>query len=307
MNFALLSHLWLYEPDADAIARSSAELGLPCADPAELASAYTDLFLLNVYPYGTIFTDPDAELNGADAQRLAALYRLHSYQPGELQSVGAPDHLGLCLGFAAHLSEKRLEIEIRDFMKSFLEWAPVCCLAVEREPAAHAFYRTLARLTSEILLAVSPTSSHNLEPENPHSASPEGPFAVHSPQSAVPTLLSEVGLSDIVRFFLTPAQCGVFLSRSRLGHLARAIGLRLPIGSRLEVAERLFSAAGESERIDQLLAALQAEIEAWATEYGRWAKGYAHWQPSAELWLERTTRASRMLAEMRQIAEAVST
>ena len=293
LNLALLSHLWLNEPDADALARSAAELGLPRADPAELASAYTDLFLLNVYPYGTVFTDPAGELNGADAQRLASLYSLYRYQPGELQSAGAPDHLGLCLGFLAHAEENRLEI--RDYA---LDWAPVCCHAIEREPSAHQFYRALATRTRETLLAILPTA--NLQPLTTNL--PSSISNLHLSHSE-----DELRLHDVVRFLLTPAQCGVFLSRARLGHLARAIGLRLPIGSRFEVAERLFGAAGESERIDQLLSALQAEFEAWASEYERWAKRYPHWQPTAELWLERTARASRMLAEMRQIAEAVST
>jgi hypothetical protein len=99
----------------------------------------------------------------------------------------------------------------------------------------------------------------------------------------------------------------VFLSRSRLGQLARELGLRLPFGSRFEVAEGLFGAAGEAERIDRLLVALQTEIEAWAATYRRWAERHAHWRPHAELWLGRTAQSLRTLAEMREIAEAVST
>ncbi|MEK6575147.1 MAG: molecular chaperone TorD family protein [Chloroflexota bacterium] len=107
MPFSLLSHLWLHEPDADAIARAVTELGLPPAEPAELASAYADVFLLNVYPYSTAFTVPSGELNGPGAQRMAALYEAQGYCPSELNSVGAPDHLGLCLRFLAHLSDTK--------------------------------------------------------------------------------------------------------------------------------------------------------------------------------------------------------
>ena len=42
--------------------------------------------------------------------------------------------------------------------------------------------------------------------------------------------------ADIVRFFLAPARCGMFLSRSRMGQMARALQMRLPFGSRFEVA-----------------------------------------------------------------------
>jgi TorA maturation chaperone TorD len=136
----LLSHLWLHEPDADAITHAVAELGLPPATTDELASAYADVFLLNVYPYGTAFTDPSGELNGPAAQQIAALYEAHGYQPPELNAVGAPDHVGLCLGFLGELGE----LEIRELS---LDWIAVCCLAVERESAAPPFYRALASTT----------------------------------------------------------------------------------------------------------------------------------------------------------------
>ena len=51
-TLSLLSRLWLSEPDAEALARAR-EAGLSAAaDPPTLAAAWTDLFLLNVYPYG---------------------------------------------------------------------------------------------------------------------------------------------------------------------------------------------------------------------------------------------------------------
>ena len=297
-SLVLLARLWLHEPDSDTIGRASSELGLPAADPAELASAYADLFLLNVYPYSTVFTDPSGELNGANAQRVAAWYGTHDYQPDELHSVGAPDHLGLCLGFLSHLSERESDGDHAEFRSSLLSWAPICCLAVEREPNAHLFYRALAeqtrnRLLSETLSASSPLPTSNLQ----------------FPTSDLQLSQSEddVRLHDVVSFLLAPARCGVFLSRSRLGQLAREIGLRLSFGSRYEVAEMLFGAAGQSELIDRLFVALQTEIAAWATAYRQWAEMYSPWRPIAELWLARITQAGRLLAEMRQIAKAALT
>ncbi len=107
MKFDLLSSLWLHEPDSAAIARAASELGLPTAEPGELALAYADLFLLNVYPYGTAYTDPDGELNAPEAHELATLFEAYGYCPSELNEVAAPDHLGLCLGFLSHVSSLR--------------------------------------------------------------------------------------------------------------------------------------------------------------------------------------------------------
>jgi TorA maturation chaperone TorD len=293
MPFSLLSHLWLHEPDADTITRAVTELGLPPAEPAELASAYADVFLLNVYPYGTAFTDPSGELNGPGAQRMAALYEAQGYCPPELNSVGAPDHLGLCLGFLAHLSDTKC---LQDTSCLLLEWAPICCLAVEREPSAHSFYRALAVRTRDRLMA---------EISNPKSQTPK----LQNPQSEIYSLQfeEEVSLRDIARFFLTPAKCGMFLSRSRLGQMAKESGMRLPFGSRFDVAEMLFASAGEAGQIESLIDVLKSEVEAWATEYRAWAEKHPAWRPFVEAWLARTADSTRTLAEMKRIVETERT
>lgn len=297
----LLSHLWLHEPDAAAITRANRELGLPSAEPAELAQAYADIFLLNIPPYGTVFTDPHSELNGPDAQRAAALYEAHGYRPPELTSVGAPDHLGLCLGFLAYLSDKRLETiapeakrsGVRDLVSALLDWMPVCCLAVEHEPLAHPFYRTLATRTREWLMA----------DRRWLIAGDEAPYA-QSPMLHFSNLSSddEVSLRSLLHFFLTPMRCGVYLSRSRWGQMALDLGRRLPFGSRFEVAEMLFASSGEAGQIEPLLTVLEAEVEAWAAEYRALAEKYPAWRPNAETWLARTAGATRTLSEMRELA-----
>jgi len=287
----LLARLWLREPDADAerARLAASQLGLPAIEPAELATAYADLFLLNVYPYGTVFTDADGELNGPGAQAIASQYAANGYQPSELLEIGAPDHLGACLGFAAHLFDRQLDLA--DFKAAFLGWAPVCCLSVEREPTAHTFYQALAKLTREWLLAQATGSPHA-----PHSDDALLFELLNSPDE-------EVRLRDLVRFFLAPARCGIFLSRGQLGCLALSLGQRLPFGSRFEVAEALFQVGGESGQIEPLIAALEAEINLWRMEYTRWAERYPHWQ-AAEMWLARTARAAHQLSEMRKTVEA---
>jgi len=306
----LLSHLWLHEPDAETIARAVVELGLPLADPAttlraspaDLASAYTDVFLLNVYPYGTAFTDPSGELNGPEAQRVAALYEVHGYRPPELKSVGAPDHLGLCLGFLAAGQD--------GLLPRIADWAPACCLAVEREPSAHSFYRALASTTRQHLFVML-SEAKPPGAETPSASSGQAlRFAQgdgDNLQSEIYNLQSEdeVRLRHIVRFFLTPAQCGVFLSRSRLGQMAKDLGGRLPFGSRFEVAEMLFTYAGGGvEQLGQLLNALETEVAAWATAYRDWAEKHPAWRPIAEMWLARTAEAARQLNAMRRMAAA---
>ncbi len=289
----LLSRLWLHEPNSDSITCAVNDLGLPPADPADLAPAYADLFLLNIFPYGTVFTGDSGEMNGPDAEAVAALFEALGFHPPELNEVGAPDHLGLCLGFLPHLSRREAEAgsEGEAFFNHLLTWAPACCLAVEREPDAPPFYRALAARTCHDLLAEH-APRHSLHP-----------VTVDLPPI---NLDDELTLRAIVRFCLAPARCGLFLSRARLGHMAKQLGMRLPFGSRFEVAENLFTAASEPDGLKKLLDILQGQVSVWANDYQTLAQKYPHWQPAAHLWLARLAATSRLLDGMKVtlVAEA---
>ncbi len=289
--FGLLARLWLHEPDAETLAHAGeldASLHTDAA-PATLACAYADLFLLNVYPYGTAYTDEWGELNTPDALRMSDLYAQYDYHPPQLSEVGAPDHLGLCLGLFDHLPpaawQGEDDGERMRYIYELATWAPICCFAAERDPTAHPFYRALAALTRELLVAAVRSTS---EP----GTLDVGPWPSDE----------ELRLRDIVRFLLAPARCGMFLSRSRLGAMANALGMRLPFGSRFEVCEWLFTSAGESSKLDGLLQQLQSEAEVWASEYQSWAAKYPAWQPIAAVWLARIAHTRHRLDDMQRLA-----
>ena len=297
-SLGLLSRLWLREPDARVIAecREFPSLTLHADEPSVLATAYADLFLLNVYPYGTAFTDPSGELNGPAAAQAARHYEERGFRPPELFEVGAPDHVGLGLAYLEHL-ERRGEEDAR-FSSSFREWVPVACLAVEREPSAHPFYRAVAAATRDRVLDDAlfchseepPTPCHSEERSSARDASTEAEE-------------EEIGLSHVVRFFLSPARSGLFLSRAKLGQLARTAGMRLPFGSRFDVAHLFFETAGESGNVATVLDLLETELAAWEAEYRGWASQHPRWAPAAVRWLARTVETRRRLGEMRGILE----
>jgi TorA maturation chaperone TorD len=284
-SLALLSRLWLREPDARTLdeCREVPLLAPHVGDPAALAAAYADLFLLNVYPYGSAFTDPSGELGGPSAAWAARRYEQAGYRPPELLEVGAPDHVGLCLGFLDHLSTRgERDVEFPAFV---LEWVPVACLAVEREPSVPPFYRAVAAATRERLMEE------------------EVPVIAPLPESADREEEEEIGLWEVVRFLLAPARSGIFLSRSKLGHLAKAAGMRLPFGSRFDVARTLFQTAGEDEKVGAVLDRLGEELTAWESEYRRWAVAHPRWVPASTRWLNRTGETRRRLVEMQAILE----
>jgi TorA maturation chaperone TorD len=285
-SFSLLSRLWLHEPDEDALEetrRLSIFSGV-MARADDLGPAYIDLFLLNVYPYGSAFTEPSGELNGPSAWETQERFEQERYRPAELSQVGAPDHVGLCLGFLGHLEAAgRAD---GDFLRRLVLWLPVCAIAIEREPSAHPFYRALARATREKVLGGLGRS--------PLPALLPSLEAVEEED-----LEAEVGLSEVVRFLLSPARCGFFLSRSRIGELGRAAGIALPFGARFDVARTLLVATGESQRVPRLLELLTEEISLWESAYRDLAREHPVWRPGAGAWLELLEAARRRLEQMR--------
>lgn len=245
----------------------------------EAGAAYTDLLLLNVYPYASVYRDLPAELNGPSSLWVAGRFAAAGFAPQELETVAAADHVGLCLGYLDYSNDA-------EFVRFCLEWIPVWTLAVEREPAGDSFYPSLARETREELLARATTA---LEPLDSGAES----------QAADPS--EEVRLFDVVRYLLSPAECGFFLSRSRLGRIAREIGMRLPFNSRFDVAENLFASAGESGRLPELLGSLEREREGWDGAYEDLAREKPVWAAFAALWRRRTASAKSRLAEMNDL------
>jgi TorA maturation chaperone TorD len=286
-TLSLLSKLWLSEPDGSLL-RDAIDAGFPQASIEDLALAYADLFLLNVYPYGSVYLDSSGELNGAPAAWAERLYASAAYSPPDLQRAAGADHAGLCLGFLAHASEKGVaDSEMRRMLGA---WIPVCTLAVEREPGAHEFYRFLARATRERLLS------------EPAPQEPQEDFLAEPGLS--PGADGEIRLTDVLRFLLTPARCGFFLSRGRIGQLARGAGLRIPFGSRFDVARSVFEQAGEEATVDALIALLGREREEWERSFEELSSRHPGWAPQGLSWKARLEGTREALAAMRGIVQS---
>lgn len=79
--------------------------------------------------------------------------------------------------------------------------------------------------------------------------------------------------------------------------------MRLPFGSRFDVAHLFFETAGESGSIATVLDLLETELTAWEAEYRGWASLHPRWASAAARWLARTAETRRRLGEMRGILE----
>ncbi len=288
----LAARLWLAEPDQAALDQARPWGLTSDASPEELAGGYTALFVLNVYPYGSVFTDPAAELNGNDSLIWARRFEETAFRPDELVSVGAPDHLGLCLKYLHHC-ETRGVFDAPALSRT-LSWGPVCTLAAERDPLADEFYRQLARATREALLERCAGSAAESTESTESAAPEEGNGDLEGTGDN-----GELRLSDVLSFLLAPARCGFFLSRSALARLGRRVALPVPFGGRFETARGLFESAGESGRVEELLDQIAGQIDLWEQSYARTAAAFPAWTSRAEPWRTRLTRCRKALATLR--------
>jgi hypothetical protein len=319
-HLQLLSRLWLHEPTADDIVRAEGVFGVAGASPGDLAIAYADLLLLNVFPYGSAFTDDAGELNGRSAKLASQLFNSIGFHPPELGELAGADHLGVCLACCdvqpllstPLLSTPLLSTPLLskpqaapgllgEFHADFVSWAPVCCLALEREPNVHPFYMALAGRTREYVLSLASTSSYQMAGGGTAALSQAGATVPATGEGG------ELWLNDLLAYLLVPARSGVLLSRGRFGKMARELGLRIPFGPRHEVARSLFSAAGEGEgagelagnKVVLLLDMLKAEIELWGGEYSSWYSAQPAWHLVGAVWGERVTRTLALVAALR--------
>ena len=108
-TYRLLGRLCLAEVDERLLAalRDTPLLGATLVgDDAALLAAlrveYTRLLIVNVLPYESVFVDERVMLNTDATAAVFEAYREADYRPAG--QVGAPDHVGLELGFLGHLA-----------------------------------------------------------------------------------------------------------------------------------------------------------------------------------------------------------
>lgn len=305
-QFSLLSRLWLKEAGQETLAEMDTlpSLGQHAAGEKELAIAYTEAFLLNVYPYASVFLDLDGEMNGLRSRELAALYQQFGYQPAFLYEAGAPDHLGLVLGLLAHIPHSQRASVLSKFV---LDWAPVLCLSIERQPSVHPFYRALAACTRQALFQA--CTAEDLTSQPPPFSPPALADAGHPQDGGHPEdgwielplagPDEELSLSQVIHYLLCPSRSGMFLSRSQLGKWAQRIGVPLAFGERYRLGISLFEAAGLAERVPELLDWLLVEVEAWDAAYAGWTEQYPVWTLFAGEWRERLAATRNLLEKAR--------
>lgn len=173
-TYRLLARLALAEIDAPlaqaieelpVFGQALADSGGPSALPS-LRAEYTRTFLMNVHPYESVYLDESGMLNTPLSGGVLEHYREHGYEPEAATTTGAPDHLGLELGFMAHLVEREaatrcagngdvaeaLRADQLHFLADHLvRWAPIFGHLLA-QVAASPFYRALGQVVERFVL-----------------------------------------------------------------------------------------------------------------------------------------------------------
>lgn len=189
------------------------------------AGEYTDLFLLQLWPYASIYVGPEGRLGGEARDRIAGFWRaLRLVPPAE------PDHIAALLGLYASLMEREaaeddtarrlLRRRSRHALlwEHLLSWLPlyIAKLAEIGSP----FYGAWGALLGEALFA-----------EATELGLPEQ-LPVHLRQA--PPLTAPDDL-------LSPVRSGMVIIRDDLKRAARALGLGLRQGERIYVMKALLA------------------------------------------------------------------
>jgi hypothetical protein len=211
----------LSEPPGPAHGRLADGLGLP-ARPRRMD--YADVFLLQTYPYASIYVGAEGMIGGAAGDRVAGFWRAIGLTP-----PAEPDHLAALLGLMASLGDaarreraparRALLHEARRALlwEHLLSW--VVPFARKVAAVTDGAYRAWAGLLGETLLA-----------EADELGTPDA-LPLHLREA--PQLPgADQGGDAFVRALLAPVRSGLILTRSDLVRAARELGIGLRIGER---------------------------------------------------------------------------
>ncbi|MET0645051.1 MAG: molecular chaperone TorD family protein [Pyrinomonadaceae bacterium] len=263
-------------PDRPGAARVAEALGLGAVPET---SAYTDLFVFQLYPYASVYVGAEGMLGGEARDRVAGfLSALGQAVPAE------PDHLALMLGAYAGLCEaeqvgggERVRGARRALLwEHLLSWLPVYLDKFER--VAPRFYRRWA----ETLRAALDAEAEELGAQGPLPLHLREAPALADPRAEAP--------EEFLKTLLAPARSGIILVRDDLARAARELGTGVRAGERLFALRSLVGqdAAGT-------LAWLAREAEDWHALHRR--RRAAH-GAVAEWWAARAASTAKLLEEL---------
>jgi TorA maturation chaperone TorD len=335
-SYDLLARLYLDEPSADLVASLR---GLPpfaehMPPESEVDSWLADiaveeqrLFGMNVYPYESIFVDPELMLNTRATERIARLYHDCGFNSSQARA-GAPDHLGLELRLMRDLITAELRAQAsgdaggerwaraqqaRCLHDHLAGWAPICARTIARV-TTQPIYTLLATLTTELVLSdldahTAPVVSPRIAPERSLSfreirlpaddSDPDVESSARSASGEGGNAEDAGGINAIVRQLITPAATGVLLTRADISAMGRTLHLPITIGERFQMLRSLFDAAGQFDNVPALLESLGRLFTEEDKAVAALIAAYPAWSGYGQDWRQRIAGGQSLIAGLR--------
>jgi hypothetical protein len=271
-------------PGRAGVGRVAEALGL---EPVPEASAYTDTFVFQLYPYASVYLGDEGMLGGEARDRVAGFLKALGQEPPQ-----EPDHLATMLGAYAALcaseeaaDDARVREHFRGARRAFLwehllSWLPVYLDKLER--VAPSFYRAWAGLLREALDA------------EVESLGAQGGLPLHLREAREVADPRASSSEEFLKTLLAPARSGLILVRDDLARAARDLQTGLRAGERRFALRSLFG-----QEATATLDWLASEADTWESLHAR--RKEAHGQV-AEWWAARSRSTAALLRELRDDA-----
>jgi TorA maturation chaperone TorD len=276
-------------PEGEAVARALGLGGSPTT------AEYTELFLLNLYPYASVYLGDEGMLGGEARDRVAGFWRALGLVP-----PAEPDHLATLLGLYAALADEDMppETPVSDaaprshaalhgpgvgrrvqqalLWEHVLSWLPA--YLEKAKELAPRFYREWAELLDAALVA---------EAERYLA---DGLLPLHLRAAAPLADPREDGLEPFLTSVLAPVRSGLVLTRADVARGARELGLGMRMGERRFLLRALLA-----QDAPGTLHWLRAEAESWAGRHRRMPRALV---PVTDFWAARAERTAALVTEL---------
>jgi len=258
--------------------------------PLPRRADHGSLFLLQLYPYASIYLGAEGQMGGEARDRIAGFWRALGQTPPT-----EPDHLALMLGLHARLAE--LEAQAGDgpererwrhargafLWEHLLSWLPIFLTKLIDLAAAEGvvdpFYSSWAVLLRDALR------------EEAESLAPPDQLPLHLREAPGLVDPRAGAAQDFLSSLLSPVRSGMILARADLARAARELGLGPRLGERRAMLATLLEQDAPSA-----LGWLEKEATAWAGRH----RPDDHPAPQlAHFWQHRAEATARLLAELR--------
>ena len=273
-------------PDRPGVGRVAEALGL---GPLPETSAYTDLFVFQLYPYASVYLGDEGMLGGEARDRVAGFLAALGHAP-----TREPDHLATMLGAYAALcaseeaaSDARVREHFRGARRAFLwehllSWLPVYLDKLEH--VAPRFYQRWAGLLRAGL---------DSEAE---SLGAQGLLPLHLREAHTLADPRTSSSEDFLKTLLAPARSGVILVREDLARAARDLQTGVRAGERTFALRSLMGQDAAAT-----LQWLASEADAWESLHTRRREAHGH---VADWWASRANSTAKLLRDLKAEAEA---